>query len=79
MYGMKPGTKVKLISMADPYPLPPGTVGIIEGRDALGDYLVSWSNGSTLKLIPEADTWEVISSEEDPAPHSIDIPSHRPG
>ena len=76
---MKPGTRVKLVQMTDPYPVPPNTVGIIEGRDALGDYLVSWSNGSMLKLIPEADTWEVISSEENPAPHPIAFPSHRPG
>ena len=79
MYGMKPGTRFMLVMMADPYPVPPGTVGIIEGRDALGDYLVSWSNGSSLKLIPEADTGEVISSEESPATHPIAFPSHRPG
>lgn len=65
--------------MADPWPVPPGTVGIIEGRDALGDYLVSWSNGSTLKLISTVDQWEVISSEEDPATHPIVFPPHRPG
>ena len=61
---MKPGTKIRLIKMADPYPVPPGTVGVIEGYDALGDYLVSWSNGSTLKLIPEVDDWEVLNETD---------------
>ena len=57
---MKPGAKVRLIKMNDPLPVPAGTVGIVEGTDALGDYLVSWNNGSALKLIPEADEWEVL-------------------
>ena len=61
---MKPGTRVRLVMMSDPYPVPVGTVGIVEGRDALGDYLVSWSNGSTLKLIPEIDEWEVLDETD---------------
>lgn len=76
---MKPGKKIKLLTMSDPWPVPEGTVGIVEGVDALGDYLVSWSNGSALKLIPKADTWEVISSEEDLAPHPSNLSSHYPG
>ena len=79
MYGMKQGTRVRLVNMADPYPLPSGTVGIVLGVDCNGDLEMQWSNGSTLKLIPEADQWEVISSEEGPAPHPIAYPSHRPG
>ena len=79
MYGMKPGARVRLVKMTDPYPVPPGTIGTVLSIDCNGDLEMEWSNGSTLKLIPEADTWEVISSEEDPAPHSIDIPSHRSG
>ena len=58
--GMKPGTRVRLISMSDPYSVPPGTVGVVEGCDALGDYLVSWANGSSLKLIEGIDEWEVL-------------------
>lgn len=57
---MKPGTVVRLTSMSDPCPVPPGTTGIVEGIDALGDYLVCWDNHSTLKLIPELDTWEEL-------------------
>lgn len=62
---MKPGTKVRLVKMSDPYPIPPGTVGVIEDCDALGDYLVNWSYGSTLKLIPEIDEWEVLDETDD--------------
>ena len=76
---MKPGTRVRLVKMTDPYPVPPGTVGIVLGEDCNGDLEMEWSNGSSLKLIPEADQWEVISSEEDPAPHPIAFTSHRPG
>lgn len=61
--------------MADPWPVAPGTVGIVEGTDALGDYLVSWSNGSTLKLIPEVDSWEVLD-ETDDLFSSLPLPSH---
>ena len=73
---MKPGTKVRLVKMSDPYPIPPGTVGLIEGRDALGDYLVSWSNGSSLKLIDGINEWEVLDETDGlfsalaTAPHS---------
>lgn len=73
---MKPGTRVRLISMSDLWPVTPGTVGIVEGTDALGDYLVSWSNGSSLKLIAEIDEWEVISDAEDGLRSSIDHSSH---
>ena len=60
---MKPGTIVRLIAMSDPYPIPPDTIGVVLGKDALGDYLVLWSNGRSLKLIPEVDKWDVITNE----------------
>lgn len=72
---MKLGTKARLVMMSDPWPIPPGTVGLIEGRDALGDYLVSWSNGSTLKLIPEIDEWEVLD-ETDAMFSALPLPSY---
>lgn len=72
---MKPGTKVRLVMMSDPWPVPAGTVGIVEGIDALGDYLVSWSNGSCLKLIEGVDQWEVLD-ETDAVFSSIDLSSH---
>ena len=50
--------------MNDPYPLPPGSIGTILGTDDLGDYLISWNCGSTLKLIPGVDEWECLDSQE---------------
>lgn len=75
---MKPETKVRLVRMTDPYPVPVGTVGIVEGVDALGDFLVSWSNGSTLKLIKDIDEWEVLNEEGSALPVLV-FSSHRSG
>lgn len=72
---MMPGTKIRLVKMSDPWPVAPGTVGIVEGRDALGDYLVSWSNGSCLKLIEGIDEWKVIDETDDMF-SSLPLPSH---
>ena len=55
--------RVKLIKMQDPCPLPEGSMGTITGTDALGDYLVEWDCGSTLKLIPGVDDFVIIEEE----------------
>lgn len=52
--------RIRLIRMSDPYPLPAGSEGKIIGTDALGDLLVDWDCGSSLKLIAGVDEWEVI-------------------
>ena len=55
------GKRIRLIHMQDDTPLSPGANGTITGIDALGDYLIDWDNGSSLKIIPEIDTFEVLS------------------
>jgi hypothetical protein len=46
------GTKVKLISMSDPYTtLRPGDVGVIDFIDDAGTAHVIWNNGSYLGVI----------------------------
>lgn len=55
------GTRVKLIQMDDVQAPSPGTLGTIINIDDLGDLLVSWDNGSSLKLIVGIDAFEVIS------------------
>ena len=45
------GTKVKLISMADPYPIKEGTVGTVESIDDVGTIFVKWEDGRSLGLI----------------------------
>ena len=46
--------------MDDPWQLPAGSEGKITGMDALGDLLVDWDCGSSLKLIAGVDDWEEI-------------------
>ena len=56
------GTRVRLIQMDD-YQAPiSGTLGTINNIDDLGDLMVSWDDGSSLKLIVGIDDFEVVSS-----------------
>ena len=56
------GTRVRLIQMDD-YQAPiSGTLGTINNIDDIGDLMVSWDDGSSLKLIVGIDDFEVVSS-----------------
>lgn len=60
-----PGTRIKLISMSDPYaPVPPGTEGVVTAVDDIGTLHMNWSNGRTLGVIPGEDHFSVISCEQ---------------
>lgn len=54
--------RVKLVHMDDPYPLPECSTGTIIDKDDIGDLLVHWDCGSSLKLIPSIDTYIIYSS-----------------
>ena len=56
------GTRVKLIQMDDVQAPLPGTLGTIINIDDIGDLMVSWDDGSSLKLIVGIDDFEVVSS-----------------
>jgi len=45
------GARVELVYMDDKQAPPVGTKGTVYGVDSLGDILVNWDNGSTLKVI----------------------------
>lgn len=46
------GTKVKLVSMNDPYrDMPPGLTGVVEYVDDCGTIFPAWSNGSYLGIV----------------------------
>ena len=51
------GTKVKLVSMNDPYrEMPPGLTGVVECVDDTGTIFVAWSNGSHLGVVYGEDS-----------------------
>lgn len=54
------GTIVKLISMNDVQSPPVGTIGEVTLIDDMGSVHVNWQNGSTLALIPNVDSWEIL-------------------
>ena len=45
------GSRIILEYMDDPQSPPPGTMGTVRGVDYLGDVMVAWDNGSSLKVI----------------------------
>ena len=60
-----PGMRLVLDEMKDPHGLEAGSQGSFEGYDAVGDLMMSWDSGSSLKLIEGVDRWHVISSDEE--------------
>ena len=54
------GTVVELISMEDAHAPLAGTLGEIWGVNDAGSILIRWQNGSSLSLIPEADTFRIL-------------------
>ena len=59
----KPGSKVKLIRMNDPYTqIPVGTIGVVTCVDDAGTIFAKWSNGTTLGVVFGED--ECVKIEE---------------
>lgn len=59
----KPGTKVRLVHMNDPYThIPVGTIGAVTCVDDAGTIFAKWSNGSTLGVVFGED--ECVKIEE---------------
>lgn len=57
------GTVIELILMKDdPRPIEPGTRGVVEHIDDIGNIHVDWDNGRTLAVIPEVDEYKVIQA-----------------
>ena len=51
------GTAVKLLAMDDKFAPPVGTLGLVTHVDDIGQIHVNWQNGSSLALIPDADSF----------------------
>lgn len=61
----KPGTKVILERMNDPYiTIPPGTIGEVLFVDSIGTVHTLWSNGITLGLAFGADEYRKAEEDE---------------
>ena len=60
-----PGMRLVVDKMNDPSPLAPGSQGTFEGLDGAGDLMMSWDNGSSLKLIEGVDKFHVVETDEE--------------
>lgn len=58
----KPGMRIKLSNMDDPYPVPPGAVGTIRLIDDAGQIHVDWDCGRALPVIPGIDDFRIIKT-----------------
>ena len=54
------GTKIRLIHMNDPQPVPSGTIGEVALIDDCGNIHMIWQNGRSLAIIEGIDDFEII-------------------
>ncbi|EGJ28155.1 DUF4314 domain-containing protein [Streptococcus porcinus] len=54
------GTRVRLVQMDDPRPVPVGTLGTVLDVDDIGSLIVSWDNGQSLNVLYGVDGVEKI-------------------
>ena len=60
------GTRLKLMSMKDPYAaVPSGTEGEVTYIDDIGTLSMKWDNGRSLGIVVSEDSFEVISRPEE--------------
>lgn len=56
------GTRVRLLKMEDPNPVPIGMLGTVEDIDDIGSLVVQWDNGRQLHVLHGIDEVEKIDS-----------------
>jgi hypothetical protein len=58
------GTRLELIGMDGEPDMPTGLRGTVEFVDDAGQIGMAWDNGRSLSLVPEADSFRVLTPEE---------------
>lgn len=56
------GTRVRLLKMEDPNPVPIGMLGTVEDVDDIGSLVVQWDNGRQFHVLHGIDEVEKIDS-----------------
>ncbi|RSI07086.1 DUF4314 domain-containing protein [Streptococcus sanguinis] len=56
------GTRVRLLKMEDPNPVPVGMLGTVEDVDDIGSLIVQWDNERQLHVLHGIDEVEKIDS-----------------
>lgn len=56
------GTRVRLLKMEDPNPVPIGMLGTVEDVDDIGSLVVQWDDGRQLHVLHGIDEVEKIDS-----------------
>ncbi len=59
------GTPIRLYSMEGEQSVPPGSRGIVDHVDDIGQIHMKWENGSCLALNLEVDRFEIITQQDD--------------
>ena len=59
------GTPIRLYSMEGEQTVPPGSRGVVEHVDDIGQIHMKWENGSHLALNVEEDRFEIITQQDE--------------
>ena len=55
------GERIEMIKMEDdPAPIEPGTKGVVDHIDGIGQIHIHWDNGRMLAIVPEIDKFKLI-------------------
>ena len=57
----KPGVRIVVKRMDDPYPIEPGIGGSVEHVDDAGVIHCKFDNGRYLGLLPDVDSFDIVS------------------
>ena len=59
------GTPIRLYSMEGEHTVPPGSRGVVEHVDDIGQIHMKWENGSSLALNVEEDRFDIITQQDE--------------